>query len=358
VSRPVLRVLVAADVRSFHTERYVSELRRQGCDVLLVSIESGGPEYCQLRRRGPVKALHYSLASGELKRVVAEFRPDVVNPHFASGYGYLVARARSRAFPPVLLHIWGSDILIAPHKSFLHRRKTRLALEAADVVTGDSEYLLDEAAKIGSLARREMIVWGIERRYLALRRANPVWRKPLKVIVPRSQEAVYNNAFIVEALAPWVKDGSVELTLAGFGSLLGDIKRQCELVAGGRVRFYDKLSRDDYMLMLATHDIYLSAARSDSSPASMLEAMGLGLIPVVGDIPGVREWIEESSGYRFPLDDVAELIGTLKRLVSGGEQPEDMRARNVARVEREAVFEDNIARTIAIMVELAGRGRP
>ena len=29
-----LRVLVLADSRSFHTERYVAELRRQGCEVL------------------------------------------------------------------------------------------------------------------------------------------------------------------------------------------------------------------------------------------------------------------------------------------------------------------------------------
>ena len=317
-------------------------------------MEQGTIEHHKLKSRKPRKA-QYILAVRELRRIVDEFRPDVVNPHFASGYGHLVSRAKQRGSPPVLLHVWGSDILIVPKKSFLHRYKTRAALQAADVVTGDSEYLLNEAAKVGRLARREMIVWGLEKRYLALRRNDFTWRVPLRVIVPRSQEAVYDNAFIVEALAELVNAGKIELTMAGFGGLLDDIKTQSQRLTGGKVRFYDKLSRDDYMALLATQDVYLSAARSDSSPASMLEAMGLGLIPVVGDIPGVREWVDEKSGYRFPLGDKEALCAIFDSLLSGNDNVEALRDHNIARVEREALFEDNIARTIAIMAGLAGK---
>jgi len=353
MSNAGLRVLVAADARSFHTERYVEELRRQGCEVLVVSMEQGTIAHHRLKSRRPRKT-QYILAAREMRQLVHDFRPDVVNPHFASGYGHLVSRATRRGFPPVLLHVWGSDILIVPKKSFLHRYKTRAALEAADAVTGDSEYLLDEAARIGRLARREMIVWGIEKRYLAQRRKDNGWSAPLRVIGPRSQEAVYDNAFIVNALAEPVNDGKIELTLAGFGALLDDIKAQSQRLTGGRVRFYDRLSRDAYMALLAGQDVYLSAARSDSSPASMLEAMGLGLIPVVGDIPGIREWIDERAGYRFPLRDHAALRGVFEHLLTGNDDMAALRGRNVKRIEREAVFEDNIARTIAIMAELAG----
>lgn len=351
------RVLVAADARAFHTARYVTELRRQGCEVRLVSMEKGEIEHCQLKARGPVAALHYALAAAELRRIVDEFRPDVVNPHFASGYGYLVARAQKTGFPPIMLNLWGSDILIVPKKSFLHRYKTKVALEAADAVTGDSEYLLDEAAKVGRLARREMIVWGVERKYLELRRKEFRWQRPLRVIVPRSQEAVYNNAFIVEALAELVNEGLVELTLAGFGSLLSEIKVRSEQLTGGRVRFYEKLGRDDYMKLLATQDVYLSASRSDSSPVSLLEAMGLGVIAVVGDIPGVREWIDDDSGFRFTLNDAASLRNIFGRLLSSDCEVNAMRARNMARVECAAIYEENVARMIAIMRELVARRR-
>ena len=350
-----LRVLVAADARAFHTERYVAELRRQGCEAMLVSLEHGEIEHHQLTARGPVAALHYPLAAAELRKIVTEFRPDVLNPHFASGYGHLVARAQRRGFPPIMLNLWGSDILIVPKKSFLHRYKTKVALEAADAVTGDSEYLLDEAAKIGRVARREMIVWGLERKYLELRRAEFAWQKPLKAIVPRSQEALYNNALIVEALARMVNDGAIELTMAGFGSLCGEIKAQSERLTGERVKFYDKLSRDDYMKLLATQDVYLSAARSDSSPVSMLEAMGLGVIPVVGDIPGVQEWIDDSSGFKFALNDAESLRGIFERLVSKDFDVDGMRKRNLLRVEREAIYEDNVARMIEIMQELVAK---
>lgn len=103
-----LRVLVLADSRSFHTERYVPELRRQGCEVLLASLEHGVMEHYSLKKRGLVRQMHYPLAAAEARSIIASFQPDIVNPHFASGYGFLAALAVRRNSRPVLLHIWGS----------------------------------------------------------------------------------------------------------------------------------------------------------------------------------------------------------------------------------------------------------
>ncbi|MCX6834507.1 MAG: glycosyltransferase, partial [candidate division Zixibacteria bacterium] len=163
MSRDMLKVLVLADSRSFHTERYAAELQQQGCQVLTASLEDGPMEHHSLRRRGPIRALHYILAASEVRKLFDSFEPDVVNAHFASGYGYLAALAMRRHRRPLLLHLWGSDILIATHKSLLHRRKTRLALETADFVVGDSDYLLSEAGKIGHFRNHRTIAWGIER---------------------------------------------------------------------------------------------------------------------------------------------------------------------------------------------------
>jgi glycosyltransferase involved in cell wall biosynthesis len=321
---------------------------------VVASLEDGPVANYRLQRRGPLKMLHYQLAAPEVRRLIEEFQPHIINPHFASGYGFLAALARVRLFPPILLHAWGSDILLVPRKSFLHRRKTRLALEAADCVVGDSEYLLDRAAEFAQLKRRETIVWGIERRYLELRRPGYSPHQPLRVIVPRSQERVYNNQFVVDALAKTVNDGRIQLTFAGFGGLLSEFKKTCRRLAGDRVRFYDKLPRDEYMKLLAEQDVYLSAARSDSSPASLLEAMGLGLIPVLGDIPGVREWVNDRTGLLFDLTRKQSLVEAVGRVLESSVDLKAMRQRNVDRVLTDAVFEENIARTIEVMHELTG----
>ena len=132
-----LSVLVLADSRSFHTERYATQLRLQGCRVLVASLETGDMEHHALRRRGPLSWLHYPLAASEVRRLTEAFGADLINAHFASGYGFLAALTRRMVRLPIMLHLWGSDVLIAPRKSFLHRRKTSLAIETADCVVAE-----------------------------------------------------------------------------------------------------------------------------------------------------------------------------------------------------------------------------
>ena len=357
MSSNVIRVLILADSRSFHTERYAAELRQQGCQVLTASLEDGSMEHHLLRRRGPWRALHYPLAASEVCKLIDRFEPDVVNAHFASGYGFLAALAVRHRKRPFLLHLWGSDILIAPHRSFLHRRKTRLALETADFVVGDSDYLLTETSKIGRIRNRRTIVWGIERSALQLVRRNVVLSRPLKILVPRPHEAVYNNVFIVRALSGLVKSGDVELIFPAFGNLVKQFRERAEDLIGNRLKLYEKMTRPDYLRFVAQHDVYLSAARSDSSPASLLEAMALGLIPVVGDIPGVREWLTSESGYLFDLANERSLRDVIAELSGKAPDHERMRQHNLRRVQEKAIFEDNIAETIAIMRDLTVRSR-
>ena len=59
--RAGLKIFVLADTRSFHTERYICELRRQGHSVFLASLERGRMHQYTLKSRGFVKQLHYVL---------------------------------------------------------------------------------------------------------------------------------------------------------------------------------------------------------------------------------------------------------------------------------------------------------
>lgn len=353
MNAPGLKLLLLADSRSFHTERYAEELQRQGCEVLTASLESGSMPHKGLKRRGPFRSLHYALAASEVRKLIDSFRPDVLNPHFASGYGFIAALAERRRSQSILLHLWGSDILLAAHKSVFHRRKTRLALEAADFVVGDSDYLLDVAGKIGQIRNRRTIAWGIEREHLGFRRAQVAFGVPLRILVPRPHEAVYNNVFIVRALADLASSGLIELTFPDFGGLADDFRTGASRLINKGLNFYQKMTRRDYLKFAAQHDVYLSAARSDSSPVSLLEAMGLGLIPVAGDIPGVREWLDSDTGFLFDLTKEASLHETITRLLAGDSDLDSMLRHNLERIEKKAIFEDNVAETITVMRELA-----
>ena len=351
-----LRVLLLADSVAFHTERIATELRRQGCRVMVASLEHGRMHHFHLARRGPIRFLHYTLAASQVRRLIERFQPDIINAHFASGYGHLAALARGRRNLPILLHLWGSDILIVPNKSPLHRLKTKRALQAADFVLGDSTYLIEAASKLHCLKQSRVIVWGVEKACLGFHRESYALNRPLKVIVPRTQARVYNNEFILRALRPLIEDGRLRLTFPDFGPLAADFRRVCGSLVGRGVELYERTPRRGFMPYVASHDVYLSASRSDSSPASLIEAMALGLIPVAADITGVREWLSDDNGFLFRQDDEAALRARIKSLIESGDTCERMRRRNLERVKNEALFEDNIAETIGIMRDLvAGR---
>jgi len=163
-----LRIMLLGDSRSFHLKRYLNELRRQNCEVQFLSLESGEIPHVSLERKGPFKFLHYYLSVSELRAKIREFEPDVVDAHYASGYGHLAARALKQTDIPLVVQMWGSDILIVPEKSWFHKRKVELALSGCDVVIGDSDFLISEACKIKKSKQTANIQFGIEERFLKL----------------------------------------------------------------------------------------------------------------------------------------------------------------------------------------------
>jgi L-malate glycosyltransferase len=357
VSDRRFRILVLGDSRSFHIERYLAQLKALGCHPLLASLEHGSTHHFHLRRWGPLPALHYSLTIGEIRGLIERFRPHIVNPHFASGYGAVAAISVRRDRVPIALHLWGSDILIVPRKSPLHRHKTRLALRAAAHVFADSHYLLQKAATLTPLRNGSVFPWGIERHLLRYHQENYTLGRPLRILVPRIHEPVYNNMFIVRALADLVRNNRIRLTFPRFGSLTARFRQESAALVGDRLHFYDLLPREDFIRFMARHDVCLSAARSDSSPVSIIEAMALGLIPIAADIPGVREWLTDQSGFRYPEDNAPALRQIIESLTAGTDNHRSMRARNCERVKAEAIFEENVSRQLDIMKQLAHQWR-
>jgi glycosyltransferase involved in cell wall biosynthesis len=310
---------------SYHTERYVAELRHQKCEVLLASFGNAALVDRLLTKRGPHRLFHFLLAGREIRDIVNEWRPDVVNPHYAAGYGFSAAQANIQYRVPVVLNLWGGDVLLAPRKSWLHRIKSVKALQCADCVCGDSQYIIDESSKLTKLKNTRIIPWGIESRYVEFHKSNYKFSQPVRVIVPRRQESLYNNLFLFESLLPLVREKRISLTFAKLGADSEKFQRKVRRLAGDAVAFYDPMPREEYLLFLAGHDIYLSAARVDSSPVTLIEAMALGLVPVVGNIPGVREWVTPENGFA------------------------DMRSHNLERVKAAALFEKNIAEQMDVM---------
>lgn len=85
-------------------------------------------------------------------------------------------------------------------------------------------------------------------------------------------------------------------------------------------------------------DVMVSVSSNDSLPNCMLEAMACGTPVVIGDIPQLREWVEDGvNGYRVPPRDAGALAGRINGILAAPPvRIGDFARRNRALVEREA----------------------
>lgn len=351
-----LKILMLSDGGSYHTDRFLNSLRNSGCDIKLASLEKGDLVDYQMKKRFQIKYFHYILAVSELIKIIKDFKPDIISAHYATGYGYLAAKASKDI--PIALNLWGSDILIVPHKSAFHKLKAVKALSAASVVFADSEYLLEEASKFANLKNKKVIPWGIESEALNYHRNDYSLSKPLKIIVPRMHKDVYNNFFIIDALDKLLNEKKIRISFPTKGDLYEAFKDKCAAYPEGTVNFYQPLDRNGFLEFMSRQDVYLSASKSDSSPVTLIEALGLGLIPVAGDIPGIREWLNKESGFIFDLENPATLLEIINKIIDSNSDFSPMRKANKERVEQEALFENNMKAHLEHMKELVkGSGK-
>jgi glycosyltransferase involved in cell wall biosynthesis len=75
-------------------------------------------------------------------------------------------------------------------------------------------------------------------------------------------------------------------------------------IKSGHVKFVGTVPHDKVVDYLSAADIYVSTSFSDGTSASLLEAMACSLTPLVTEIPGNKEWIEnEVNGLLVPVAD-------------------------------------------------------
>jgi len=351
-----VRIATLANASVIHTQRWVEHFRARGHDVGLWSLEPG-PQGLATKAlpRWPLPSfVRYPLAAPALRRALEAFDPDLVDAHYVPNYGLLGALAGRH---PLCVTAWGSDLLVLGRRGALQRARARFVLERADLVLADAENLAAAARALGARPERVACVpWGV-----ALERFQPAaTRQPGLIVSMRMMEPVYDLRTVIEGVAPVLESRrDCELVLAGDGSLRSSLEAlAARRLPAGRYRFLGRVAPAAIAEWLGRADLYVSAAHSDSTSLSLLEAMACGAVPVVSDLDGNREWVREGEGARlFPAGDPQALTRALQGALD--DEPWRARARrlNRDRVEAHGDASRNMADVEARFVALAGRER-
>ena len=321
------RIALLGPANSIHLQRWAHALVDRGhavgvftqhaCDRKLLPISAN---VFPLPRGG---ALGYFTNAWRARELLTRWRPDVVNAHYASGYGTTAALCGVR---PVLLSVWGSDVYDFPYQSALKGRLIRGNLRRATAIASTSHAMARQVQRL-TPERSEIAVtpFGVD---VARFRPEPLHRAtgPLTVGTVKSLAPKYGVDLLLRAFAGLVADADVQALPQGCRLLVvGDGPQRAELEAlarelgiAPRTEFAGAVAHAEVPTWLNRLDVYAAPSRLDSESfgVAVIEAGACALPVVVSDAGGLPEVVRDGeTGLVVPRDDVPGLQAALKRLV-------------------------------------------
>jgi glycosyltransferase involved in cell wall biosynthesis len=340
-----MRILFLSDARAYHTQRWVNYFAGRGHSCFLATLDRGfetrAEEFFFPSKILP-NYLKYPLSSIRIKGLLEKTRPDLVNAHFVPSYGLVGALLK---FHPLVVSTWGSDVLISPAKSCLRRKRARYVLKKADLVTADAQVSAEAIYRLGVEKSRVVVSpMGVEKGLLG--RSQKQEKPQLLVLCNRKLEPLYDVATLIKAIPLVIRQDKREIRflILGEGSQKNRLLNLAiKLKVETHMEFRGVVSREQLIKTYQDSNIFVSTSLSDSTSVSLLEAMNFGLIPVVTDIPGNREWVHEGkNGFLFPTSAPEVLAQKIIHLIDHPDRWSDLRWENESIIKNRAVWEENM----------------
>lgn len=357
-----MRICIMSGWPSVHTQYWLEALSSRGHEVHLLlppytASPNGVPSNVKLHsfswgRR--LKGAGLLMMAPELRHKLRQIAPDVFHVHsvFAVRDARLFSLVAAMCtFHPLVLTAWGSDLLEIPKTSRANKLIVQRALRCADVITADSQSLLDAAHRLGaSRDRLHEIQFGVDTELFtpqidtsALRETLNLGTGPV-VYSPRAFMPIYNQLSIVEALPGVLKEYPdcqfIFKCRADYHSPQYESQvrqRIKELRIEQAVRIVREVPYQQMPLLYALADVVVSVPDLDGTPRSVLEAMACGAYPVVSDVAALREWIKPRENGLFVQSITAEHIaGAVLEALSSKERRETAGTQNRRIVESRA----------------------
>ena len=315
-----MKVAFLAGHSSIHTVKWVNEMALRGHEVHLITMHPGTEALHPSIRihQLPFKPPYgYYLNTRHVRKLLHQIQPDILNTHYASGYGTL---ARLSGFHPNLLSIWGSDVFEFPYESKMKMKIIQRNLAAADQIASTSYIMKQQVEKIHR-PKNEVVItpFGVDCEQF----------KPIKTIknkdvirigTVKRMSSKYGISTLLEAFSLVKKEykGDIELVLVGGGPEENELKTLAQ-----RLRLYECVNFvgpvPHHMVpeYLNSFDIYVALSISESFGVAIIEASACAVPVVVSDAGGLPEVVVDGkTGYIVPRNNPEEAAERILQLVN------------------------------------------
>lgn len=319
-----MKVVLLAPASSIHTQRWADGLADRGLEVVVATQHptpswpaKGGPRVLELPFRGQVG---YFCNGPVLRRHLKVEKPDILNAHYASGYGTTAALTR---FSPSLLSVWGSDVFDFPRASKIKERLLRSNLASATRRASTSEVMARHTQGLAPRLPAPFVTpFGVDTATFVPRQGDGT-SDGVTVGIVKALYPKYGVDVLLRAVAGVVERGSIggqiRLRIVGDGPERSNLEALAtRLGIADIVDFAGAVPHAEVPDILRGLDVFVAPSRLDSESfgVAVVEASACGLPVVVSDVAGLSEVVRNGlTGYVVPRDDTRALSQALASLV-------------------------------------------
>jgi glycosyltransferase involved in cell wall biosynthesis len=301
-----MKICFLSGASTIHTVRWVNAMSSLGHKVSLITLQH--PELDKIDESVdiyelPIKnKLGYYLNVPKVKKLLGQIKPDIVNAHYASGYGTL---ARMVNFQPTLLSVWGSDVYDFPYSSKLNMKIIRKNLQAATRIASTSFVMKTQTEELITPAKPIYVTpFGVD-----LKKFKPSREKQdiryITIGNVKKLEEKYGIRYLVEAVSILLEKlrknnfdeiaNKIRLLIVGGGSQKEELEELSKnLMIDQITKLVGPVAHDEVPNYLNKLDIYCSPSTLDSESfgVAIIEASACELPVVVSNVGGLPEVVK------------------------------------------------------------------
>ena len=298
----------------------------------------------------------YYLNAYQLKKIYKKVKPDLVNAHYASGYGTLV---RMSKIPCDLMSIWGSDIYEFPDKSKFNYRTLEKNLKYAKNIGSTSQIMANVCKeKYPHLDKKFFIIpFGVDINKFKKDITIEKDKDKIDLIIVKSLEKKYGIEYAIEAMKYLVsKNNKYFLHIYGDGIEKENLENLIDAYnLKDKIKMYGRVKNDELPKILSKSDIFCATSVFESFGVSIVEAMAAEIPVVVSDADGFVEVTNNGeTGIVVPKKDALKLSEEIDKLYNDKDKMKYFSKKGRERVEKCYDFEKNVMAMKNIYEEIIG----
>jgi glycosyltransferase involved in cell wall biosynthesis len=319
-----VKVVFLADAPYVHTRRWVDHFVARGSECEVITFrpaEIEGARVHYIDGAEPLGKARYLVHARRVGQLIQDLAPDLLHALHLTSYGFLGALS---GVHPLIVSVWGTDILEAPRLTPFHAWLTRYALSRADAISATGLHLATETTRYVPQGKPVTVVpFGVDMDRFAP--AEQAVRTGATIGTVSRLSPEKGVRYLIEAFALLQEryGESVRLRIAGDTTPEpGGAERQAmealaaEQGVADAVEFAGWVEQDELPAFLQSLDVFVLPSVYEGFGVAAVEASAAGLPVVASDVHGIPDVVRDgATGLLAPAKDVNALAAAIGRLL-------------------------------------------